>query len=319
MRAAIIKIFMYILFFRVSDRRTLLKGCNRIYKVCNNCRTLQKNHLNDGAPTTPTFSVVQQQEVEHNSTSSSEDQQQFPTAAAGITSSISSPHVQQNQMTVSESIITDPLPRVDSLTRQEISAVVEESNEKCCYVADEETADDPHACGDAEEVNAVLPTITATTVEPATAISTTSSTTDNEPPELALLACQFFPFQCNTGGSSCSSSKSGDEDRAVEAAIKGLSKFSHYTNIDINYQGENIHGMVNEEETHISPLGNKNADQLLSFRNRRGKVFYVTDLNPSRSCADVIVVIAWKVNVNDTFGILHVLSFDEYICCLENR
>ena len=320
MRAAIIKIFMYILFFRVSDRGTLLKGCNRIYKVCNNCRTLQKNHLNDDAPTTPTFSVIQQQEVEHNSTSSSsEDQQQFPTAAAGITSSISSPHVQQNQMTVSESIITDPLPRVDSLTRQEISAVVEESNEKCCYVADEETADDPHACGDAEEVNAVLQTITATTVEPATAISTTSSTTDNEPPELALLACQFFPFQCNTGGSSCSSSKSGDEDRAVEAAIKGISKFSHYTNIDINYQGENIHGMVNEEETHISPLGNKNADQLISFRNRRGKVFYVTDLNPSRSCADVIVVIAWKVNVNDTFGILHVLSFDEYICCLENR
>ena len=256
---------------------------------------MQKNHLNDDAPTTPTFSVIQQQEVEHNSTYSSEDQQQFSTAAAaaaaaaGITSSISSPHVQQNQMTVSEeSIITDPLPRVDSLTRQEISAVVEESNEKCCYVADEEIADDPHACGDAEEVNAVLPTITATTVEPATAIST-SSTTDNEPPELALLACQFFPFQCNTGGSSCSSSKSGDEDRAVEAAIKGLSKFSHYTNIDINYQGENIHGMVNEEETHISLLG-KNADQLLSFRNRRGKLFYVTDLNPSRSCADVIVV-----------------------------
>jgi hypothetical protein len=205
------------------------------------------------------------------------------------------------------------------LTRPEISAVVEESNEKCCYVADEETADDPHACGDAEEVNAVLPTITATTVEPATAISTTSSTTDNEPPELALLACQFFPFQCNTGGSSCSSSKSGDKDRAVEAAIKGLSEFSHYINIDINYQGENIHGMINDEETHISPLG-KNTDQLSSFRNRKGKVFYVSDLHPNRSCcADVLVVIAWKANIKDTFGIIHVLSFDDYIFCLEKR
>ena len=53
----------------------------------------------------------------------------------------------------------------------------------------------------------------------------------------------------------CSSSTGADEERAVEAAIKGLSEFSHYINIDINYQGENIHGMINDEETHISPLG----------------------------------------------------------------
>ena len=105
----------------------------------------------------------------------------------------------------------------------------------------------------------------------------------------------------------------------MEAAIKRLPIFSQCTNLDINYQGENIHGLVNEEETHISPLG-KNADQLLSFRNRRGKVFYVTDLNPSRrSCADVMVVVAWKVNVKDTFGTLHIISFDEYVFCLENR
>jgi hypothetical protein len=77
--------------------------------------------------------------------------------------------------------------------------------------------------------------------------------------------------------------------------------------------------MINDEETHISPLG-KNADQLSSFRNRKGKVFYVSDLHPNRSCcADVLVVIAWKANIKDTFGIIHVLSFDDYIFCLENR
>jgi hypothetical protein len=64
----------------------------------------------------------------------------------------------------------------------------------------------------------------------------------------------------------------------------------------------------------------KNADQLSSFRNRKGKVFYVTDLHPNRSCcADVLVAIAWKANIKDTFGIIHVLSFDDYIFCLENR
>ena len=167
----------------------------------------------------------------------------------------------------------------------------------------------------APATTAVVPIITpSAAVEPAVILTTTFSNTDDES---ALLACQFFRFQCLTN--SCSSSTGADEERAVEAAIKGLSEFSHYANIDINYQGENIHGMVNDEETHISPLG-KNADQLSSFRNRKGKVFYVTDLHPNRSCcADVLVAIAWKANIKDTFGIIHVLSFDDYIFCLEKR
>jgi hypothetical protein len=169
----------------------------------------------------------------------------------------------------------------------------------------------------APAATAVVPIITpSAVVEPAAILTTTFSNTDDEP-ESALRACQFFRFQCLTNG--CSSSTGADEERAVEAAIKGLSEFSHYINIDINYQGENIHGMINDEETHISPLG-KNTDQLSSFRNRKGKVFYVSDLHPNRSCcADVLVVIAWKANIKDTFGIIHVLSFDDYIFCLENR
>ena len=169
----------------------------------------------------------------------------------------------------------------------------------------------------APAATAVVPIITpSAVVEPAAILTTTFSNTDDEP-ESALRACQFFRFQCLTNG--CSSSTGADEERAVEAAIKGLSEFSHYINIDINYQGENIHGMINDEETHISPLG-KNTDQLSFFRNRKGKVFYVSDLHPNRSCcADVLVVIAWKANIKDTFGIIHVLSFDDYIFCLENR
>ena len=169
----------------------------------------------------------------------------------------------------------------------------------------------------APAATAVVPIITpSAVVEPAAILITTFSNTDDEP-ESALRACQFFRFQCLTNG--CSSSTGADEERAVEAAIKGLSEFSHYINIDINYQGENIHGMINDEETHISPLG-KNTDQLSSFRNRKGKVFYVSDLHPNRSCcADVLVVIAWKANIKDTFGIIHVLPFDDYIFCLENR
>jgi len=276
---------------------------------------LQTNNHNQDSPT-PNSSVVQQQQAVRNSASLAE-QQQLLTTVCSDTSEYSSPNdQQQNQlMTLPESIISVSLQSADSLTQQEkSSAVVGECEEEIKERHDAiDKADEPQVCGD-EEITAGLTTSAA--VEPAATLTTSLSNTDE--PELALFACQLFRFQCLTSTCSSSSNNGADEERAVEAAIKGLSQFSHYANIDINYQGETIHGMVNDEETHISPLG-KNADQLSSFRNRRGKVFYVTDLHPNRSCADALVVIAWKANIKDTFGMLHLLSFDDYIFCLENR
>ena len=277
---------------------------------------MQSNNHNQDSPT-PNSSVVQQQQAVCNSTSLAE-QQQLLTTVCSDTSEYSSPNDQQHNqlMTLPESIISVSLQSADSSTQQEkSSAVVGECEEEIKERHDAiDKADEPRVCGD-EEITAGL--TTTAEVEPAATLTTSLSNTDE--PGLALLACQLFRFQCLTTSTCSSSSNNGaDEERAVEAAIKGLSQFSHYTNIDINYQGETIHGMVNDEETHISPLG-KNADQLSSFRNRRGKVFYVTDLHPNRSCADALVVIAWKANIKDTFGMLHLLSFDDYIFCLENR
>ena len=105
--------------------------------------------------------------------------------------------------------------------------------------------------------------------------------------------------------------------------LKGLPQFSQFGQIEIIYQGENIHAMFNKDETHI---GQVNANFTLeSFRNRRGRVYYVTDLNPTSSGAnnsfavEPTIVVAWKIDVKDTFGLLHVLSFDEYLNGLENR
>lgn len=33
----------------------------------------------------------------------------------------------------------------------------------------------------------------------------------------------------------------------------------------------------------------------------------------------LVVVVAWKANLKDTFGILQVLSFEEYLFYLDNR
>ena len=270
--------------------------------MCNSCRNLQQpnHHLNDDL----TNSVMDEQQEKPNSASSG--QQVFPAVVEeGIPSSnTSSPNDQQNQITASEPIVTNPpVPSsADSSRRSD---------------GDDDTDDEPHDRYDEDNTAEVLPTITSTLEEEQPAATPTISSNNNgEPPELALLACQFFKFQC-----SCSTTNGGaDEDRGVEAAIKGLPEFSKYTNMDINYQGESIHGMINEEETHLSPIrGAYNADELSSFRNRRGKVFYVTDLSLERNSVDVYVVIAWKVNVKDTFGILHALSFDDYVFCLEKR
>lgn len=63
---------------------------------------------------------------------------------------------------------------------------------------------------------------------------------------------------------------------------------------------EDVHAMFNEENTHIGPVA-ANFD-LESFRDRRGRVFYVTDMNPSTLAAnnDAIVepsvVVAWKLD-----------------------
>ena len=128
--------------------------------------------------------------------------------------------------------------------------------------------------------------------------------------------CEFFPFQLSSSNNSVT-----DEEQAMGTFLKGLTQFNPYGQIDINYQGENIHAMFNDEGTHIGPV-TANFD-LKSFRDRRGKVFYVTDLNPTTSSAnnavEPLVVVAWKVDIKDTFGLLHVLSFDEYISGLENR
>ena len=130
------------------------------------------------------------------------------------------------------------------------------------------------------------------------------------------MKCEFIPFQFSSSNNSVT-----DEEQAMGAFLKGLTQFNPYGQIDINYQGENIHAMFNDEGTHIGPV-TANFD-LKSFRDRRGKVFYVTDLNPPTSGAnnavEPLVVVAWKVDVKDTFGLLHVLSFDEYVSGLENR
>ena len=124
------------------------------------------------------------------------------------------------------------------------------------------------------------------------------------------MKCEFVPFQfssSNYGGVT-------DEEQAMGAFLKGLTQFNQYGQIDINYQGENIHAMFNDEETHIAQV-TVNFD-LKAFRDRRGRVFFVTDLNPpissdANNAVEPSVVVAWKVDVKDAFGLLHVLSFDE--------
>lgn len=132
------------------------------------------------------------------------------------------------------------------------------------------------------------------------------------------MKCEFVPFQFNSSNNGVTD----EEEKAMSTFLKELTQFSQYGQIDINYQGENIHAMFNVEETHIGQV-NAGVD-LKSFRDRRGKVFYVTDLNPPTSGAnnndgEPSIVVAWKVDVKDTFGLLHVLSFDDYISGLENR
>ena len=125
------------------------------------------------------------------------------------------------------------------------------------------------------------------------------------------MKCLFTEFQY-------SSSSVVDEERAVESCIKGLAPFVEFDKIDINYQGENIHGMFNEKATHIGPIGRLD---LSTFQDRRGKVYNVTNLDVSNRTSgdDVMIVVAWKINLKDTFGLFQILSFDEYLYFLENR
>jgi hypothetical protein len=131
--------------------------------------------------------------------------------------------------------------------------------------------------------------------------------------ESKLLKCIVSQFQYSS-----SITTSIDHERAVESCIKELPQFLELDKIDINYQGENIHAMFNEEATHIVPL--ENVD-LSCFRDRRGNVYYVTNLDASqRSSSDlVLVVVAWRANLKDAFGTLQVLSFEEYLFYLDNR
>ena len=130
------------------------------------------------------------------------------------------------------------------------------------------------------------------------------------------MKCVFVPFQYS------SRNNITDEEQAVGDFLQGLPQFNQFGQIDIIYQGENIHAMFNEDETQ---LGQVNANfNLESFRERRGRVFYVTDLKPlssgaSNNAVEPTIVVAWKVDVKDTFGLLHVLSFDDYLNSLENR
>ena len=126
-----------------------------------------------------------------------------------------------------------------------------------------------------------------------------------------LMECQFSSFQYN------SLNNGADEEQAVESFIKQLAQFNQVQSLDINYQGETIHAMFNQEATRIGLIG-KGAD-LSSFHDRKGKVYYITDLSPNHSSSDVMVVVAWKLNSKDTFGLLQTISFEKYVYCLENR
>ena len=173
------------------------------------------------------------------------------------------------------------------------------------------------------------PAATTTTVEATTTASTavTASaaiiatvattapvdlnTTAGETEKSLLMKCLFTEFQY-------SSASVVDEERAVESCIKGLAPFVQFDKIDINYQGENIHGMFNKEATHIGPIGRLD---LSTFQDRRGKVYNVTNLDVCNRTGgdDVVIVVAWKMNLKDTFGLFQILSFDEYLYFLENR
>jgi hypothetical protein len=126
-----------------------------------------------------------------------------------------------------------------------------------------------------------------------------------------LMECQFSSFQYN------SLNNGADEEQAIESFIKQLAQFNQVQSLDINYQGETIHAMFNQEATRIGLIG-KGAD-LSSFHDRKGKVYYITDLSPNHSSSDVMVVVAWKLNSKDTFGLLQTISFEKYVYCLENR
>ena len=141
--------------------------------------------------------------------------------------------------------------------------------------------------------------------------ATNNPSCNNEEPPEALMECQFSSFQYN------SLSNGTDEEQALESFIKQLAQFEQVQSIDINYQGETIHAMFNEKATHIGLIG-KGTD-LSSFHDRKGKVFYITDLSSTHSSGEVMIAVAWKLNSKDTFGLLQTISFEQYIYCLENR
>ena len=141
--------------------------------------------------------------------------------------------------------------------------------------------------------------------------ATNNPSCNNEEPPEALMECQFSSFQYNC------LSNSTDEEQALESFIKQLAQFEQVQSIDINYQGETIHAMFNEKATHIGLIG-KGTD-LSSFHDRKGKVFYITDLSSTHSSGEVMIAVAWKLNSKDTFGLLQTISFEQYIYCLENR
>ena len=80
-----------------------------------------------------------------------------------------------------------------------------------------------------------------------------------------LMECQFSSFQYN------SLNNGADEEQAVESFIKQLAQFNQVQSLDINYQGETIHAMFNQEATRIGLIG-KGAD-LSSFHGK-----YITSL-----------------------------------------
>ena len=142
-------------------------------------------------------------------------------------------------------------------------------------------------------------------------IFSSGSNNNNAVEAETLMECQFSSFQYN------SLNNGADEEQAVESFIKQLAQFNQVQSLDINYQGETIHAMFNQEATRIGLIG-KGAD-LSSFHDRKGKVYYITDLSPNHSSSDVMVVVAWKLNSKDTFGLLQTISFEKYVYCLENR
>jgi len=291
---------------RYSDRGVLHKDCNEKYKKCRKC-TILSNNVSVGDTSSITLPPPPPTQLPTQLPAQSPPPLQRPPSPASVESFIPSIlNDQQDSAIAIEFVVMESKENAQpSIVSNDVDE--EESGTTLAITEEEKTikVNLQQECSSSSSSNNGINIDEGSVPR----LIVPQSPCDEEPPE-ALMECLLDPFRY-------SMTNGVDEDQVLETSIKQLTQFHQFECIDINYQGESIHAMFNEEGTHIGLM--EGSVELSSFCDRRGKVFYITDKSPTHNSGEVMVVVAWKLDPKDTFGFLQTLSFDKYVSCLETR